>query len=68
MFPVIIFFRNHLISLIMVIENSYTYLQELILLNIVSSQEQSDYEITYWIVLWKLMLTLILLNIYSLAN
>ena len=63
MFPVIIFFRNPLSSLAVVIENSYTYLLELILLNILSFQEQSDYGITYQITLWNLMLTLIHLNV-----
>ena len=63
MFPVIIFFRNPLSSLTVVIENSYTYLQELILLNILSFQEQSDYGITYQITLWNLMLTLVHLNV-----
>ena len=41
MFSVIIFFRNPLISLAVVRENSYTYYQELILLNILSFLEHA---------------------------
>ena len=47
MYPITIFFRNPLISLEVVIENSCTYPQELILLNILFSPEPSDYGITY---------------------
>ena len=50
MYPVTIFFRNPLISLGVVIENSCTYPQKLILLNILFSPEPSDYGITYQII------------------
>ena len=51
------------VSPIVATRNSYTYPQELILSSIHFFQEQSDYGITYPIILWKLIM-LIILNLY----